>query len=93
MTLIGTGLQDNIKTVTFSNVPCTGIKISADLTTITCTVFPVAGSNWIPLVVDANGMIPFDESVLPIEIPLYVSAVTPNSDLNPYGGTFVTITG
>jgi len=38
MTLVGAGLQDNIKTVTFSNVPCSGIKISADLTTITCTV-------------------------------------------------------
>jgi hypothetical protein len=25
MTLVGTGLQDNIKTVTLSHVPCTGI--------------------------------------------------------------------
>jgi hypothetical protein len=34
-----------------------------------------------------------DPSLTPVDIPLVISAVTPNSDLNPYGGTFVTITG
>jgi len=38
MTIVGTGIQDNIKSVSFSHVPCTGVAISADLTTITCTI-------------------------------------------------------
>jgi len=38
-------------------------------------------------------MIPLDASLTPIDIPLVISGVTPNTDLNPYGGTFVTITG
>jgi len=53
----------------------------------------VAGTAWLPIVVDANGIIPLDPSVSPIDIPLVVSSVSPNSDLNPYGGTFLTITG
>jgi len=38
-------------------------------------------------------MIPLDASLTPVDIPLVISGVTPNTDLNPYGGTFVTITG
>jgi hypothetical protein len=53
----------------------------------------VAGTSWLPVVVDANGIIPLDASLTPVDIPLVVSGVTPNTDLNPYGGTFVTITG
>ncbi len=48
---------------------------------------------WLPIVTDEFGIIPVDPSVASISIPFTVTDVTPGSDLNPYGGTILTITG
>ncbi len=52
----------------------------------------VAGS-WSPIVTDALGLIPIDPTATPISVSLTVSSVTPNVDLNPFGGTILTIVG
>jgi len=44
-------------------------------------------------VTDEFGVIPIDSAVALIQVPLTVTNVSPSIDLNPYGGTFLTISG
>jgi hypothetical protein len=90
LTITGTDLPSVIKTIQFSNVACTNIVVT-DTTTITCTVIAVAGS-WQPIVTDANGYIPINATNV-INVPLTVTSVSPNANLNPNGGTTITISG
>jgi hypothetical protein len=39
------------------------------------------------------GLIPLASGVTLKNIPLVLSSVTPNTNLNPYGGTILTLTG
>jgi IPT/TIG domain len=55
-------------------------------------VTAVAGS-WAPFVIDAMGIVPVDPNAALINVGLSVSSVTPSIDLNPFGGSILTITG
>ena len=90
LTITGSGFTNPIRKITLSNIECTGIQV-VDPTSITCEVVPVAGS-WKPVVIDSNGLIPID-STSTIEVELQITSITPNADLNPYGGTYLTIEG
>jgi IPT/TIG domain len=55
-------------------------------------VTAVAGS-WAPFVIDGMGIVPIDPNAALINVFLKVSSVTPSIDLNPFGGSILTITG
>ena len=52
----------------------------------------VAGS-WAPVVTDLMGVIPIDPSCANISVPLVLTSVTNNTNLNPFGGTILQIVG
>jgi len=63
-------------------------------TKIKCTmaVKPIAG-DWDVIVRDSEGKAKKDAGVAQISVPLTVSAVSPNKDINFNGGTILTLTG
>ena len=90
LSITGTGFPSVIKQVVFSNNVCKNVAVTGT-TQITCTAVPVAGS-WQPIVSDAIGQVPV-ETVDQISVPLVLTSVSPNINLNAYGGTTLTITG
>jgi hypothetical protein len=62
-------------------------------TQITCDVVPVAGNGWSPIVTDDMGIIPVIAGATLKNIGLTVSSVDLTSNINPYGGTILTLTG
>jgi len=92
LTINGVNLPSKVNSILFSHVPCENIQYVSS-SQLTCTVTPVAGNGWYPVVTDDKGLIPVDPAATLKNIPVTVSAVSPNSNLNPWGGTIVTITG
>jgi len=90
LTITGSDFASTIKSIQFSHIDCKNIVSTS--TQITCQVTAVAGL-WSPIVTDASGLIPIDPSATPISISLTVSNVSPSTNLNPFGGTILTITG
>jgi hypothetical protein len=70
----------------FSHIECAITEVTQ--TSIKCTVTPVAGS-WAPIVTDSMGVIPIDPSCPNISVPLVLTSVTNNTNLNPFGGTIL----
>lgn len=90
LTINGNNLDSGIiQSIEFAHVACSNIQVSA--TQITCTVTPVAGQNWAPIVTDNKGIIPIAQAATKTNIPLTLSTVTPSTSLNPYGGTILTL--
>lgn len=48
---------------------------------------------WFPIVTEEKGIIPMAPGLSPIEIALSLSSILPNVNINPYGGTILTISG
>ena len=90
LTITGQQFTSPIRQIMFSNIACTNPTI-VNTQTITCTVIAVAG-NWQPIVIDGNGLIPVNTASV-INVPLIVTSLSPNTLLNPFGGTILTITG
>jgi hypothetical protein len=88
LTIIGTGFTNDIQSITLQNTNCKSI-IYHDETKLTCTIVPVAGSSK-PIVIAKKGRIPITSSKT-IDVEIVVGQVTPSVDLNPYGGTYLTI--
>ena len=78
--------------MTLAKTEC--IVSTNDETTIICTlVTPWVAGNWMPEVRDDKGLIPLSGSVSKYNVPLVISGVSPNSDLNLAGGDILTVTG
>ena len=92
LTIQGTAFPTKIQSIGFAHVDCANIVVVSP-TQITCTVTPVAGNKWSPIVTTDMGLIPLASGVTLKNIPLVLSTVTPNTNLNPYGGTILTLTG
>jgi hypothetical protein len=92
LTILGTAFPAKIDSIGFAHVDCANIVV-VSTTQITCSVTPVAGNNWYPIVTTDMGLIPLGSGTTLKNIPLVLSGVTPNTNLNPYGGTILTLTG
>lgn len=90
LTVTGTAFTNDIESITLSNIACKSIQYVSD-TELTCTITSVAGSS-APIVISKQGLIPnvFGDN---IEVGLTMNSVSPNTNLNPYGGTKLTIVG
>ena len=89
--ITGTSLPTTA-TVTFAGVNC--VVSAATGTQIDCAleVNPAAG-DWTVVVKDEFGLIPVAGTVTAISVPLIVTSVTPNTNLNYLGGEVLTIVG
>lgn len=98
-------LTGNVLEVTGENLPVTAdteVSISGTACTInektalkvkcTLAIKPVAG-DWHVEVRDSEGRAKTDANLAKISVPLTVSAVSPNKDINFNGGTILTLTG
>jgi hypothetical protein len=56
-------------------------------------VIPVAGNGWSPIVTDDMGIIPVEAGATLKNIGLTLSSVAINTNLNPWGGTILTLNG
>lgn len=90
LTISGTGFTRPLRKITFATFPCTSPSIVNDQT-ITCQTQKVVG-NWQPEVIDEYGIVPVATEDT-IHISLEISSINPSLDLNPYGGTDLTILG
>lgn len=90
LTITGTAFTNDIQSITLSNIACTEIQYVSD-SELNCIIVPVAGLS-MPLVIAKKGLIPCSVTDL-IDVSLTVNDLTPNTDLNPFGGTYLTITG
>lgn len=92
LTITGTGFPDNVKKVEYADSLCVVTSISA--TQIVCTLenTPAAGLHY-PKVTSYQGLIPINNAISKNDIALTISSVSPNSNVNPNGGTEITISG
>lgn len=90
LSITGTAFTDRVYSIFFADTHCS-IK-SIGTTAITCTLDnDVAAGLHKPLLTDYFGLVP--DSVSTMDISLVVSSVSPDSDVNPNGGTQITISG
>lgn len=91
LTITGTSLPTtDLQRVVFSNNDC--VVSSSSSTEIVCEVTTIAGTNWFAEVYDSYGKIPYDSSYTTgLDVSLTITSVSPNTDLNEYGGTLLTI--
>ena len=93
LTILGTDLPTGDDTeLSLSGKACTINDKTA--TTITCTFTEalVAGS-WNARVATALGGTPLAAGVSPIDVALVITSISPNTDLNYFGGGVLTISG
>jgi len=77
--------------ITFANNECTIQSVSD--TEIVCTLLATTAGDWLPVVIDVNGLIPLDPSLTNTEVPITVTGVVPTTALNPQGDNILTISG
>jgi hypothetical protein len=90
--IVGTGLPTDvadIKSIKFAKSDC-GVVSTSD-TEIICNAKKVAGK-WQPEVVDSKGIIPVTTAKTE-DIPLVISEVTPNTNINMEGGNLIAVKG
>lgn len=92
LTVTGTNLPTKLIDVRLGDVGCGATSGTA--TSITCTLKkkPAAGTYNTVQVLSSDGFVPV-ASVTPITVPLSTVSVTPNLNLNRFGGDVLTITG
>ena len=92
ISITGTSLPVTDVRVVLGNAECG--TVTASETSITCTlaVLPAAGS-WDVEVYEPKGRVPIASTVSKISIPLVVTSITPDSNLNQLGGDVLTLTG
>jgi len=78
--------------VRISNSKCTSPTATATQITCTLDIAPAAGQ-WDVKVIGLNGATPMGAAVAKISVPLTVTSITPNTDLNQLGGDVLTIVG
>lgn len=91
----GTSLPTTGVSVVFGGAPCSSSSISAQTTSLTCTLEhePYGGIGLNVEVYDENGLIPIGTGASGIDISVTVSGISPSTDLNQLGGNTLTITG
>ena len=92
ITLSGTNLPLELTSVSLSKTNC--IVSANDVSQIVCALeTPWVAGTWLPEVRDSNGLIPVSEAVTAHHVPLVITSVSPDIDLNQAGGDILTITG
>jgi hypothetical protein len=85
-------MPTDIDSVKVGCATCSGIV--NDGSTLTCTLnHLVQAGNFEPVVKNPLGQIPVASSFTKYSVALFVSSVTPASELNPAGGDVLTIGG
>jgi len=91
LTITGTDFTDRVYRIVHGGIGCTVETKSA--TSITCNLDEdIPAGSWKPVLTDYFGEVP-SGSVSAVTVPLVIVSLTPNSDVNPNGGTLLTIEG
>ena len=78
--------------IEMGRLKCTVYSVTAD--SISCNLAEqLPAGSWFPVVTETMGQVKIDSSVEAEIVPLTVTSISPNTDLNPYGGDILTITG
>ena len=92
ITITGTDLPLDLVSVTLAKTDC--VVSSNDGSQIVCALAtPWVAGSWVPEVRDAAGLIPVSDAVAAHTVPLVVTGVAPDLDLNQAGGDILAITG
>ena len=92
VTIAGTSMPTDIDSVKVGCATCSGI--TNDGSTLTCTLnHLVQAGNFEPVVKNSLGQIPVASGFTKYSVALFLSTVTPDTDLNPAGGDVLTIGG
>ena len=92
VTLTGTNLPLDMLSVTLAQTNC-GVSSNTETQIVCALETPWVAGSWLPEVRDANGLIPVSGAVAAHHVPLVITAVSPDIDLNQAGGDVLTITG
>jgi hypothetical protein len=91
VTIGGTDLPTTDISLIFGGAPCGAI--TGDSTSLSCTLdhLPYGGDHSVELY-DSNGLVNRD-TLSPINVPLDLTGVSPDTELNRYGGDLLTFSG
>ena len=93
VTITGISLPADIDQVSVGDATCPSIT-SNDGSTLVCTLdSPCQAGDHEPVVKSPKGLIPNAAGFTKYTVPLVVTSVSPNTDLNPAGGDLITIVG
>jgi len=92
LTINGNYLPTTDFTVIFGQTACTGGAATANQITCTLENDPVSG-DWVPEVRTANGLVRLHSSVNAQNVAITATSITPNTNVNPMGGSTLTIAG